>query len=131
MCLGNINGFLNIYKKVWEINLDTRIIRFTEEDLLIGSNGNYEVPDVLLIKPWFESNFYTSRNKSKHVKQLVTRNQLELNQDYEVNIQLMDYRIIKQSEQYTYEMTFYLNGVLKATVISTYLEEVSHAISNL
>lgn len=110
--------------------LETIAIRFSRKDVQAMNGKDYKVPDVLLIKPWYISKCHQERKRCQHIKQLITQNQLEVEKTYDVKIKMIDQRTIKQTYQYTYELNYYYEDVLKATVISTYLEEVSHAVSN-
>ncbi len=110
--------------------LETIATRFSRKDVELMNGKDFRVPDVLLIKPWYVSRFHQERKSCQHIKQLITQNQLEVEKMYEVKIKLIDQRTIKHVNQYTYELNYYYDDVLKATVISTYIEEVSHAVSN-
>lgn len=108
--------------------LETLTVSFSDEDVeLIGGKGQ-RVPDVLLIKAWLISNYSKLRKDHYHAKQLISCNEVITDTEYQVEIKLIDQRRIRQVEQYTYELNYYNQHVLKATVVSTYLEEVSHAV---
>lgn len=119
----------HIYERVGN-KVETLAISFSREDVTSMNGLGEHVPDVLLIKAWYASEYYLTRKESQHVKQLITRNEVVTNKTYQVVIKLIDERTIKHVDQFTYELNYFLDGVLKATVISTYLEEVPHAISN-
>ncbi|RAI81221.1 hypothetical protein BFS35_006540 [Macrococcoides goetzii] len=110
--------------------METIVMRFSRKDVEIMNGKDFRVPDVLLIKPWYISKYHQERKSCQHIKQLITQNQLEAEKTYAVKIKLIDQRTIKYVDQYTYELNYYFEDVLKATVISTYIEEVSHAVSN-
>ncbi|MCE4956504.1 hypothetical protein [Macrococcoides caseolyticum] len=105
-------------------------ISFSAEDVSLMNGSNYFVPDVLLIKAWYVSTYCKENIHRHHLKQTVTCNHLITETKYDVEIVLLDERTIKQTKHYTYETSYYLNGKLKANVLSTYLEEVPHAVSN-
>ncbi|WP_414044267.1 hypothetical protein ACMGE9_05675 [Macrococcus sp. EM39E] len=110
--------------------METLVISFSSKDVVSVNGLDERVPDVLLIKAWYASVHNVKRKDSHHAKQLIARNEVVTNKEYCVEIKLIDERTIKHFDQYTYEMSYFLEGVLKATVISTYLEEVSYAVSN-
>ncbi|MGK0554724.1 hypothetical protein ROU88_06295 [Macrococcus capreoli] len=110
--------------------METLSICFSKEETSLLNGNHNNVPDVLLIKAWYQSQYFKQSQLMKHVKQFITHNEIVVDTVYRVVIQLIDQRTIKHYEQYTYEMHFYLNNAMKATVISTYSDEVAHAISN-
>lgn len=101
---------------------------FSKEDMILMNVTDEYVPDVLLNKAWYQSEASRMRKDCALAKQVITRNEVLPGVEYTVEIRLMDQRVIKYVEHYTYELNYFLDGTLKATVISTYLEEVPYAI---